>query len=331
MWHNIWHIASKPDNIPIVIMLVLVMFFGWLSFSLGIKNDRIRAEAARRRKNDEEEEKRRKKAQEEALVDVMDVMYPEEEQGLPRMVPTWPHLVKLEFICAIIVMAFLTIWSVPIDAPLEELANPALTPNPSKAPWYFLGLQDMLVYFDPYIAGVILPSFIIVGLITIPYVDVNPRGNGYYTFNERRFAILTYWFGFFFLWVIEIVIGVFCRGPGWMFFWPGQEWDPHRVVAEVNINLNEWLAGITGMTALNTYSTGVIIGLGAIIGYYALGMLLPYIWLKGHKSETLEQLGLIRFGIVCFFFWTMMALPIKMVMRLVFSIKYILVTPWLNI
>ncbi|MFQ5957539.1 MAG: cytochrome C, partial [Candidatus Brocadiales bacterium] len=239
MWHNIWHIASKPDNIPIVIMLFLVLFFGWLSFSLAFKNDRIRAEAARRRKEGEGEGKEKKKAKGD-VVDVIDVMYPEEVQGLPKKVSCWPHLVKLEFICAILVMAFLTVWSVPIDAPLEEPANAALTPNPSKAPWYFLGLQDMLVYFDPYIAGVLLPSFIIVGLMVIPYVDVNPKGNGYYTFSERRFAILTYWFGFFFLWVIEIVIGVFCRGPGWMFFLPGQRWDPHRVVAEVNINFNEF-------------------------------------------------------------------------------------------
>src|SRR3989338_2848222 len=328
MWHNIWHIASKPDNIPIVIMLVLVLFFGWMSFSLGFKNDRIRAEAARRRKEGEGEGKKKAKGD---VVDVIDIMYPEEEQGLPRKVSTWPHLVKLEFICAIIVMAFLTIWSIPIDASLEEPANPAVTPNPSKAPWYFLGLQDMLVYFDPYIAGVLLPTFIIVGLMVIPYVDVNPRGNGYYTFSERRFAILTYWFGFFFLWVLEIVIGVFCRGPGWMFFWPGQFWDPHRVVAEVNINLNEILASMTGMAGLKSYSAGVIIGLGAIIGYYAIGTLAPYVWLKSRNSETLERLCLIRYGIVCIFFWTMMALPIKMVMRLVFSIKYILVTPWLNI
>ena len=328
MWHNILHIASKPDNIPIVIMLLLVLFFGWLSFSLAFKNDRLRAEAARRRKEDEGEGEKKPKGD---VVDVIDVMYPEEDQGLPKKVSTWPHLVKLEFICAIIVMALLTLWSVVVDAPLEELVNAALTPNPSKAPWYFLGLQDMLVYFDPYIAGVLLPSFIIIGLILVPYIDVNPKGNGYYTFRERKFAITTYWFGFFFLWVLEIVIGVFCRGPGWMFFWPGMFWDPHRVVAEVNINLNEFLAGMTGMANLNSYGAGIVIGLGAIGGYYVLGMLLPYVWLKSQNSETLERLGFIRFTIVCFLFWTMMALPIKMVMRLVFSIKYILVTPWLNI
>jgi hypothetical protein len=88
---------------------------------------------------------------------------------------------------------------------------------------------------------------------------------------------------------------------------------------------------MTGMANLNSYGAGIVIGLGAIGGYYLLGMLLPYVWLKSQNSETLERLGFIRFTIVCFLFWTMMALPIKMVMRLAFSIKYILVTPWLNI
>ena len=61
--------------------------------------------------------------------------------------------------------------------------------NPSKAPWYFLGLQEMLVYFDPWIAGVVMPSIIMIGLMVFPYVDSNPLGNGYYTYRQRRFAV----------------------------------------------------------------------------------------------------------------------------------------------
>ncbi len=87
-------------------------------------------------------------------------------------VHVWPYLVRNEFLCSIIVMVILTVWSITIDAPLEESANPTQTPNPSKAPWYFLGLQEMLVYFDPWFAGVVLPSLIIVGLMVIPYIDV---------------------------------------------------------------------------------------------------------------------------------------------------------------
>src|SRR5678815_988430 len=124
-------------------------------------------------------------------------------------VHTWPHLVRGEFLCAIIVTLFLLVWALLVDAPLEEPANPARTPNPSKAPWYFLGLQEMLVFFDPWHAGVVLPSLIIVGLMVIPYIDINPAGNGYYTFRERPMAVLTFLFGFLVQWVGFIVIGVF--------------------------------------------------------------------------------------------------------------------------
>ena len=93
-------------------------------------------------------------------------------------------------------------------------------PNPSKAPWYFLGLQEMLVYFDPWMAGVVLPTMIIVGLIAMPYIDFNQKGNGYYTFDERKFAMTTFLFGFVVLWVTLIVLGTFLRGPNWNFFGP---------------------------------------------------------------------------------------------------------------
>ena len=83
-------------------------------------------------------------------------------------------------------MAVMIVWSILLKAPLEEPANPTDSPNPSKAPWYFLGLQEMLVYFDPWLAGVVLPSLIIVGLMAIPYIDTNPKGNGYFTFQRAQ-------------------------------------------------------------------------------------------------------------------------------------------------
>ena len=110
---------------------------------------------------------------------------------------TWPYLTRLEFLALIIVMIIMTIWSVALNAPLEEPADPSTTPNPSKAPWYFLGLQEMLVYFDPWFAGVVLPGLIIMGLIAIPYVDSNESGAGYYTIRERPFAIAVFFLGFF--------------------------------------------------------------------------------------------------------------------------------------
>src|SRR2546422_2624646 len=114
---------------------------------------------------------------------------------------------RIEFLAAIIVTVILTVWSITLNAPLEEPANPNLTMNPAKAPWYFLGLQEMLVYFDPWMAGVVLPTLIIIGLMAIPYMDANPLGNGYYTFKQRKFSILSFGVGFLGLWVLMVIIG----------------------------------------------------------------------------------------------------------------------------
>ncbi len=91
-----------------------------------------------------------------------------EGEDSAQKVFSWPDLVYVELICLVIVMAVLIVWSIALKAPLEEPANPTDSPNPAKAPWYFLGLQEMLVYYDPWLAGVVLPSLIIVGLMAIP-------------------------------------------------------------------------------------------------------------------------------------------------------------------
>jgi hypothetical protein len=238
---------------------------------------------------------------------------------------TWPYLVRKEFLAAIIVMIILMIWSIALDAPLEEPSDPSLTPNPAKAPWYFLGLQEMLVYFDPWIAGVVFPSLIVLGLMVIPYVDINPKGNGYYTFKERKFAVLTFCFGFHVLWILLIIVGVFMRGPGWLWFWPWEEWDSHRIVAETNYDLTQFI-GIDSKSLL-----GSVIGGGIVTIYFFLGMTVPYLLMKMRKSQMLEKLGTIRYSIVVFLFLSMLGLPIKMVLKLVFHLKYIWVTPWFNI
>ncbi len=103
----------------------------------------------------------------------------------------WPDLLYIEFIALILCSIVLILWAIYLRAPLEQPANPSATPNPSKAPWYFLGLQEMLVYYDPWYAGVVLPSIIVLGLCAIPYIDINPKGNGYYTFSERKVSITT--------------------------------------------------------------------------------------------------------------------------------------------
>jgi hypothetical protein len=204
-WVQLWQIASAPDNVPILIMLGLVGFYSLYALKHARANDRLAAELEADPVMQKTHHRKRFPFQ----------------KGWAERVHVWPYLLKIEFLAAIIVTAILIAWSIVLDAPLEEPANPSLTMNPSKAPWYFLGLQEILVYFDPWIAGVVLPGIIVVGLMLIPYVDVNPLGNGYYTFKQRKFAILTFMFGFLILWVLLVFIGTFIRGPGWQWFWPG--------------------------------------------------------------------------------------------------------------
>ena len=239
--------------------------------------------------------------------------------------PTWPYLVRKEFLAVIIVTIILLVWSIALNAPLEDPSDPSVTPNPAKAPWYFLGLQEMLVYFDPWIAGVIFPSLIVMGLMAMPYIDVNPKGNGYYTFKERWFAILTFCFGFHILWILLIIVGVFMRGPGWLWFWPWQEWDAHRIVADANYDLTQFI-GVDSKSLL-----GSVIGGGVITVYFFLGMVIPFLFLKVTGNRTLEKLGIVRYSLVAFLFLSMMGLPIKVFLKLVFHLKYIWVTPWFNI
>src|SRR5216684_3477347 len=237
---------------------------------------------------------------------------------VPDKVHTWPYLVRLEMLVGTIVMALVTVWSITVDAPMEEPANPTKTPNPSKAPWYFLGLQEMLVYFDPWIAGVVLPSLIIVGLMVIPYVDINPKGNGYYTWKERKFAISTFVFGFLVLWVGMITIGVFFRGPGWNLFMPWDYWDPHKVVPLTNIDL-PYILGIR--SEMGAMLFGLICVGGWLVGVPGA----VYKWKK--DSAFIRELGFVRYGIVATLFMIMAGVLVKMVLRLTLNIKYILVIP----
>ncbi len=133
-------------------------------------------------------------------------------------VSTWPHLVLIEFVALIVITVALIVFSAFVDAPLLELANFNEQPNPSKAPWYFLGLQELLAYFDPQVAGVIIPGFGLLGLAMVPYVDRNPAVRP----SDRKLAIMIFSF-FLFASAILTIYGSFFRGPGFNFTFPWSE------------------------------------------------------------------------------------------------------------
>ena len=130
-------------------------------------------------------------------------------------VHTWPHLLAAEFVAALACTAFLLVFSIFVNAPLLQLANPNRTPNPSKAPWYFLGLQELLTMFHPMVAGVTIPGMGIFVLILAPFVDKNPSNKP----EDRKFAISIFTI-FLMFWAVLVIIGSFFRGPGQNFVYP---------------------------------------------------------------------------------------------------------------
>jgi len=293
-------IVMKPDNVPITMMLLGVGFCLWWGFrQAAINDERIKAG--------------------QPLI----------EEDKDDKVLVWPDLVYSELICMVIAATVLIVWSVLLPAPLESPANPAGPPNPSKAPWYFLGLQEMLVYFDPWMAGVVLPGMIITGLIAMPYIDTNPKGNGYYTFAQRKFAITVWLFGFLILWVVLIVFGTFLRGPNWNFFGPFQYWDAHLQVPLTNVNLSELFWGdlLDRPLPANPYVREIV----GIVFVFLWICVLPYALARTVMRKMYEQLGSVRFYVMAIHLVVMAMLPLKMVLRWTMHLKYFVNLPEINL
>ncbi len=308
--HQLWTIVSIPDNVPIVLLLFVVPFYTWYGMRQAFANDRLIAQLEA----------------DPAMAKTHHRKVQPFKPGWARDVHVWPYLLRIEFLAAIIVTVILMVWSITLNAPLEEPSNPTLTMNPSKAPWYFLGLQEMLVYFDPWIAGVIMPGLIIGGLMAIPYIDANPLGNGYYTYKQRKFSILTFIFGFIVLWVSMIVIGTMIRGPGWMWFWPGTTWDHNRLIFEINRDLPD-IFGISG-------KVGKFIFGAIVVGAYcaAAGVLMHWLITKTEFNRKIyARMSVLQYIVMQTFLVVMLSLPVKILARLVFRIKYVWITPWFNI
>lgn len=292
------NIILKPDNVPISGLIYLVYFFTWLSMHQAYEND-ARIERG------------------EPL---------DEQYDAPNdKVLVWPDLVYIEFISLILCSAFLLIWSISLPAPIEEPANPTESPNPAKAPWYFLGLQEMLVYFDPWMAGVVLPMLIIVGLMAIPYLDNERSGSGYYSFKNRKLSIGLFMFGWLVLWNMLIIVGTILRGPNWNFFGPFEYWDIHKIEALTNINFSEFVY----IKWLNTGLPDNVIlreiwGLLALLGYF---LILPPLLAKTALKKLFARLGSFRYSIFIVLILIAITLPIKMYLRWIFNLKYIVSIP----
>jgi hypothetical protein len=294
---NFRSIVAKEDNVPISMLIYAVSFFTWLALYRAVQND------DRLRKG-------------EPVLEKLD----------DEKVLVWPDLVYTELIAMIVATVVLVLWAILLKAPLEQPATTAKAPNPSKAPWYFLGLQEMLVYFDPWMAGVVLPTMIIVGLIALPYIDFNRAGNGYFTFEQRKFAVSVYLFGFVVLWVVLIVLGTFLRGPNWNFFGPFAFWDPHKVDPLNNVNVSQLFWSdllkqpLEGMPVLQREAPGLV-----LVGLYLFA--LPPLLARTVFKTFFIKMGFVRFITLVTLLQFMASLPIKMVLRWTLNLKYIVAIP----
>ena len=157
------------------------------------------------------------------------VVKPEAIQKIERQpmdrVNVWPHLMAAEFASLLVITALLTFFSVAVDAPLRDLANFSQTPNPSKAPWYFLGLQELLRYFHPQVAGVTIPTVLIIAWFVWPFIDRNPSTRP----EDRKVAITLFTF-YVITFAILSTIGMFFRGPGFNFVFP---WETGPIFFEL--------------------------------------------------------------------------------------------------
>lgn len=301
-------IVMKPDNVPIVGLIFLLGYFTWLSAYRAVIND-----------------------------DRIERGEPPLEAVGDEKILVWPDLVYSELICMVGLTALMLIWAISLDAPLEEPASAVKTPNPSKAPWYFLGLQEMLVYYDPWMAGVVLPSMIVFGLMAIPYIDFNKKGNGYYTIKERMFAYVTFQFGFLVLWVTLIVMGTFLRGPNWNFYGPYEAWDAHKVEALNNVDLSEYfwiyLGGVARPVAPAGSSVPVQMGyialreLPGIILVILYFTVIPPLLAATALRKYFLRMGFIRYIVLVNLLLFMALLPIKMALRWTVNLKYFIAIP----
>ena len=186
-------------------------------------------------------------------------------------------------------------------------------------------------------AGVVMPSMIVVGLMAIPYLDFNPKGMGYYTIAERKFSYLTYQAGFLLLWIVLIVLGTFLRGPNWNIYSPYELWDVHKVDALNNVDLSQyfWISGMNMAMPRAPNGSSVPVQLFYILQREWLGIvlvlayfvLLPPVLAITVFRKYYAKMGFVRFMLMSNLLLFMLLLPIKMVLRWTVNLKYIVAIP----
>jgi hypothetical protein len=238
------------------------------------------------------------------------------------LVPTWPYLIRLELCAALATLILLAWWAIALEPPLAAPADPSFTPTLAKAPWFFVGVQEMLQYFDAWLAGVVLPLLSVLGLCALPYLDRDPEGSGEHRLKGRGAALVAL-AAILGLWLLPAVVGLFLRGESWRF---APVW---RAAADASLEL-------TPVGAIR--SLGEVLGLGpsgasllgavVCLGPFALAGLA---WPRLRRRPAIERLGLGRYLISAGLVLCLLGVTLKVALGVTLGVRYFWITPWFRV
>ncbi|MCP4661185.1 MAG: hypothetical protein GY856_37760 [bacterium] len=268
-----------------------------------------------------------------------------------RLLPdaAWPGFSSGELGVAMLVLLVVAACAFLARAPVAAVADPAFPPNPAKAPWFLVGLQEMRVYFDAWVPGVLLPGLILVFLVALPHLDRQPSDGDRTPFEEAHGGVspepvppggdkwgvapglvFLFLFGWWLLWVLPMVIGAFLRGPHWNAFGPFEPWDAARPHLDTAVPLSELLwSRLLDLGPPESWLLRELPGI-ALVGLYFgfLPLLLP--WWKVTRSifaRTRKRLGGWRFYVATVLVLAMMIVPLKMISWWLFDVEYLIHLP----
>lgn len=235
-----------------------------------------------------------------------------------ELVNTWPHLVRLELCAALATLLLVSWWAIGLEVPLGPPADPTVTPAVAKAPWFFVGVQELLQYFDAWLAGAVLPGVLIVGLCALPYLDRGER-SGFYTWRERP-VVFALTLALLVVWLAPIVVGLFCRGGHWALQPAWRPSTPDEASPRLLLSLAERLhLGRAGAQLL---------GAGVCLGPF---LLLPLAWLRLRRRAWAARMGGARFCTAGALLVVGAGVVLKIVLVGVLDIRYLWITPWFRI
>jgi hypothetical protein len=245
---------------------------------------------------------------------------PSVEDQRQAVVTTWPHLLRLELVATLATMLFVAWWAIGLEVPLGPVADPGVTPKVAKAPWFFVGIQEMLQYFDAWLAGAVLPLLMIGGLCALPYIDHDTRESGRYTLRRRPVA-LAVTLALVGLWILPMVVGLLLRGENWSLqpVWGPQEID----VPPVHEPLLS-LGALINLEGAGQHLLGGSLILGPFIA-------LALAWRRARRRPWAARLGLGRYLVAGSLLLVAVGVLLKVALHVTLDIRYLWVTPWFRI